>query len=167
MPCAGGGTARCRREQALLPSGGSSRASGRSCQWPPLHVPTLAAGLPLAALQRAVATNGLVAGVCRGSRPLRLGRWRQPLAGWPQPFVLAGLLPLLVATPCRGPGHSRPPLQGGWPEIIYLCILDPDGEDEGGQASSSLAVSTDGSLERNSSNLISQLLHRGREENRR
>ncbi|RWV96447.1 hypothetical protein GW17_00040836, partial [Ensete ventricosum] len=27
-------------------------------------------------------------------------------------------------------------------EIIYPCIPDPDGEDEGGQASSSLAVST-------------------------
>ncbi|RZR73746.1 hypothetical protein BHM03_00027745, partial [Ensete ventricosum] len=26
-------------------------------------------------------------------------------------------------------------------EIIYPCIPDPDGEDEGGQASSSLAVS--------------------------
>ncbi|RWW28238.1 hypothetical protein BHE74_00022158 [Ensete ventricosum] len=27
-------------------------------------------------------------------------------------------------------------------EIVYPCIPDPDGEDEGGQASSSLAVST-------------------------
>ncbi|RWW14141.1 hypothetical protein GW17_00022106 [Ensete ventricosum] len=27
-------------------------------------------------------------------------------------------------------------------EIIYPCILDPNGEDEGGQASSSLAIST-------------------------
>ncbi|RWV85908.1 hypothetical protein GW17_00052252 [Ensete ventricosum] len=27
-------------------------------------------------------------------------------------------------------------------EIVYPCILDPDGEDEGGQASSSLAIST-------------------------
>ncbi|RZS25178.1 hypothetical protein BHM03_00058337 [Ensete ventricosum] len=27
-------------------------------------------------------------------------------------------------------------------EVVYLCIPDPDGEDEGGQASSSLAVST-------------------------
>ncbi|RZR99325.1 hypothetical protein BHM03_00028845 [Ensete ventricosum] len=38
---------------------------------------------------------------------------------------------------CRGPwswlGHG---------EIVYPCIPDSDGEDEGGQASSSLAVST-------------------------
>ncbi|RRT68258.1 hypothetical protein B296_00008339 [Ensete ventricosum] len=27
-------------------------------------------------------------------------------------------------------------------EIVYPCIPDPDGEDEGGQASSSLAIST-------------------------
>ncbi|RWW41857.1 hypothetical protein BHE74_00052628 [Ensete ventricosum] len=52
-------------------------------------------------------------------------------------------------------------------EIVYPCIPDPDGEDEGGQASSSLAVSTHGSLQRNSSSLILQLLLRGREENRR
>ncbi|RZR96949.1 hypothetical protein BHM03_00026046 [Ensete ventricosum] len=52
-------------------------------------------------------------------------------------------------------------------EIVYPCIPDPDGEDEGGQASSSLAVSTRGSLQRNSSSLILQLLLRVREENRR
>ncbi|RZS02602.1 hypothetical protein BHM03_00032666 [Ensete ventricosum] len=59
--------------------------------------------------------------------------------------------------PCRGPwprpSHGWPALHAGWPplhfaafaakmEIVYPCIPDPDGEDEGGQASSSLAVST-------------------------
>ncbi|RZS00952.1 hypothetical protein BHM03_00030741 [Ensete ventricosum] len=51
-------------------------------------------------------------------------------------------------------------------EIVYPCIPDPDGEDEGGQVSS-LAYLHDGSLQQNSSNLTSQLLRRGREENRR
>ncbi|RRT54244.1 hypothetical protein B296_00015291 [Ensete ventricosum] len=49
-----------------------------------------------------------------GSRPLRPGRWRQFLAGWPQPFMPAGLLPLRVVAPCKGPGRRRSPLQGGW-----------------------------------------------------
>ncbi|RZS22365.1 hypothetical protein BHM03_00055129 [Ensete ventricosum] len=69
-------------------------------------------------MQRATATCGLAASGCplrwrRGSRPLRPGRWRLPLVGWPQPFVLAGLLPLRVAAPCRGLGRSRPPLCRG------------------------------------------------------
>ncbi|RWV84461.1 hypothetical protein GW17_00053824 [Ensete ventricosum] len=51
-------------------------------------------------------------------------------------------------------------------EIVYPCIPDPDREDEGGQVSS-LAYLHDGSLQQNSSNLTSQLLRRGREENRR
>ncbi|RWW55625.1 hypothetical protein BHE74_00037730, partial [Ensete ventricosum] len=47
----------------------------------------------------------------------RSGRGQQPLTGWQLP-----------TGPCR--------------EIVYRCIPDLDGEDEGGQASSSLAVST-------------------------
>ncbi|RRT44789.1 hypothetical protein B296_00040258, partial [Ensete ventricosum] len=38
-------------------------------------------------------------------------------------------------------GRWRSPLASA-PEIVYPCIPDPDGEDEGGQASSSLAIST-------------------------
>ncbi|RRT48080.1 hypothetical protein B296_00012190 [Ensete ventricosum] len=42
-----------------------------------------------------------------------------------------------------GLGRNRPPpCRGPWSEIVYPCIPDPDGEDEGSQASSSLAVST-------------------------
>ncbi|RWV87854.1 hypothetical protein GW17_00050113 [Ensete ventricosum] len=71
-----------------------------------------------------------------------------------------------LAAPARGVGlgHSRLPLAGGLgcsrmplasshgqpllavltanAEIVYPCIPDPNGEDEGGQVSSSLAVST-------------------------
>ncbi|RWV78666.1 hypothetical protein GW17_00060325, partial [Ensete ventricosum] len=74
-----------------------------------------------------------------------------------------GDLPLRVGPassrppPCRGPwlrpGRGWPALHGGWSpllltaftaktEIVYLCIPDSDGENEGGQASSSLAIST-------------------------
>ncbi|RRT36928.1 hypothetical protein B296_00026260 [Ensete ventricosum] len=67
---------------------------------------------------------------------------------------------MLVAIHARGFGRIQLPLAaglavGGRPcmgascpsslpslEIVYPCIPDPDGEDEGGQASSSLAVST-------------------------
>ncbi|RRT33229.1 hypothetical protein B296_00044137 [Ensete ventricosum] len=126
---------------------------------------------------------------------------KQPLVGWPlatggasarrrpscwrracSRLPSCGLLPLRLATPCRGPSRSRlalaaslavggRPYMGagrGWPalhgglvvagrpssslpslrkcsktaEIVYPCIPNPDGEDEGGQASSSLAIST-------------------------
>ncbi|RZS11228.1 hypothetical protein BHM03_00042533, partial [Ensete ventricosum] len=82
----------------------------------------------------AVTPCGLAAAVPAGGRPLRVatptgGRALQ--GAWSQP-----------ATPCRQPSHGRPPLQGAWPEIVYPCIPYPDGEDEGGQASSSLVVST-------------------------
>ncbi|RZR81791.1 hypothetical protein BHM03_00008089 [Ensete ventricosum] len=96
--------------------------------------------------------------------PYSLVAGKQPLVGWPlaaggasarrQPSCLCrpssrspacGLLPLRVAAPCRGPGRNRsPPCSRpgrGW-EIVYPCIPYPDGEDEEGQASSSLAVST-------------------------
>ncbi|RWW09037.1 hypothetical protein GW17_00027494 [Ensete ventricosum] len=77
--------------------------------------------------------------------PLRAGRSRSPpmhraLVTASRPF--AGGLGHSRPPPCRWPGRGRPPLQEPWPEIIYPCIPDPDGEDEGGQASSSLAVST-------------------------
>ncbi|RWV91816.1 hypothetical protein GW17_00045862 [Ensete ventricosum] len=39
--------------------------------------------------------------------------------------------------------HDRKKVESLQPqEIVYPCIPDPDGEDKGGQASSSLAVST-------------------------
>ncbi|RWW17093.1 hypothetical protein GW17_00018997 [Ensete ventricosum] len=101
---------------------------------PPLQAAALLAGLPLVASQRAAAPCGLAAGAAYARR--RRPFMRQPCpratahAGgcpckglWPQP-----------AAPCSWPGR-------GW-EIVYPCIPDPDGEDEGGQASSSLAVST-------------------------
>ncbi|RZR79143.1 hypothetical protein BHM03_00004775 [Ensete ventricosum] len=46
------------------------------------------------------------------------------------------LLPTF-GSPCR----KLAPCRGGR-EVVYPCILDPDREDRGGQASSSLAVST-------------------------
>ncbi|RWW68852.1 hypothetical protein BHE74_00023589, partial [Ensete ventricosum] len=61
-----------------------------------------------------------------GGSPLRV-RHGQPLAGWP-----------LATVPCGCAAGNRP----CGLEIIYPCIPDSDGEDEGGQASSSLAVST-------------------------
>ncbi|RRT41964.1 hypothetical protein B296_00026408 [Ensete ventricosum] len=68
--------------------------------------------------------------------------------------ALAGDSPGRRAAPCGLSAGSRPLRLGRgrylcsqataacWREIVYPCILDPDGEDEGGQASSSLAVST-------------------------
>ncbi|RRT38188.1 hypothetical protein B296_00055140 [Ensete ventricosum] len=44
--------------------------------------------------------------------------------------------------PCRWLGHGQSPLQEAWPEIVYPYIPYPNEEDEGGQASSSLTVST-------------------------
>ncbi|RRT42478.1 hypothetical protein B296_00023194, partial [Ensete ventricosum] len=69
----------------------------------------------------------------------------RPLQGaWPQPVAS-----LQVADrPCKGAsrGHARLPLARASfttkMEIVYPCIPNPDGEDEGGQASSSLAVPT-------------------------
>ncbi|RWW62483.1 hypothetical protein BHE74_00030380 [Ensete ventricosum] len=56
--------------------------------------------------------------------------WAVAPCSWPQPVVPMGdCCPDGWPPPCR------------W-EIIYPCIPDPDGEDEGGQASSYLAVST-------------------------
>ncbi|RZR73278.1 hypothetical protein BHM03_00022262, partial [Ensete ventricosum] len=118
-------------------------AGGRPCRRQPLRaVPLPADCLPTDA----------ELGV---GRPLRAGRGRSSADRWQQPLrrgcgcrVVVGRpfawgpwlqppTPLQVAGhPCKGAGrgHAR--------EIVYPCIPDPDGEDEGGQASSSLAVST-------------------------
>ncbi|RWW23350.1 hypothetical protein GW17_00012406 [Ensete ventricosum] len=58
------------------------------------------------------------------------------VAGCPQGATACG-----QSTRGSGQGCRQ---QGQWRrlEIVYLCIPYPDGEDEGGQASSSLAVST-------------------------
>ncbi|RWW61709.1 hypothetical protein BHE74_00031219 [Ensete ventricosum] len=90
----------------------------------------------------------------------RRTRSRPPLAGWSRaivcrPLAAAPAAWLRVSRCSRSPicmgalataahplAGGQPPLQGGWPEIVYPCIPDPDGEDGGGQASSSLAVST-------------------------
>ncbi|RWV81397.1 hypothetical protein GW17_00057188, partial [Ensete ventricosum] len=68
---------------------------------------TLVTGLPLAALQRAVATCGLAAGGCR----LRSCRGQQTLAAWPlvaAPYGLAAVVRAHGAAATTG-GH---PLQG-------------------------------------------------------
>ncbi|RRT66432.1 hypothetical protein B296_00026282 [Ensete ventricosum] len=54
------------------------------------------------------------------------------------PSIVAHPSPLLPLMPIEIRGKSNI----GKREIVYPCIPDPDGEDEGGQASSSLAVST-------------------------
>ncbi|RWV93924.1 hypothetical protein GW17_00043584 [Ensete ventricosum] len=110
--------------------------------------------LPLVALQRAVATYSLAAGGC----PLRSQCGQEALAAWPLAAAPCGLAAVVracgaaatvggaLAGGLAAADHplaaGRSPLQGGWPEIVYLCIPDPDGKDEGGPASSSLAVST-------------------------
>ncbi|RZS26502.1 hypothetical protein BHM03_00059844, partial [Ensete ventricosum] len=97
--------------------------------------------------------------------------WRQPLAGalqltptgycpWERrqpPLQLAasasgaglpcGLALAVGGRPCMGASCGWPPLllaafTAKTQEIVYLCIPYPDGEDEGGQASSSLAIYT-------------------------
>ncbi|RZR89026.1 hypothetical protein BHM03_00016693 [Ensete ventricosum] len=90
----------------LLPSGGTSRAGGRSSQRPPLQAAALVAGLPLAALQWAAAPCGRV----MGSRPLRLSHsrsypWVCCHYGWPP--LARGLV--AAGRPFAG---GRPPLQG-------------------------------------------------------
>ncbi|RWW53996.1 hypothetical protein BHE74_00039461 [Ensete ventricosum] len=67
-------------------------------------------------------------GFGRGRSPPCRGRWSQLAAP--------------CSRPSMGAGRGQPPLQRARLEIVYPCIPDPDGEDEGGQASSSLAVST-------------------------
>ncbi|RWW39271.1 hypothetical protein BHE74_00055416, partial [Ensete ventricosum] len=78
---------------------------------------------------RPVSPPLLVIGLATGGNPLRAGRCRLALAGWPQPVapagwhqpaVPAGGRPLQGAwpqptAPCRYHGHGRTPLQGAWP----------------------------------------------------
>ncbi|RWW56717.1 hypothetical protein BHE74_00036548 [Ensete ventricosum] len=98
---------------------------------------------------------------CRWLLPVGgLGRSRPPLYGaWPWPAATTWGL-AVIGRPCRGPGPWPATLIGGlavapflFPhflycenaartEIVYPCIPNPDTEDEGGQASSSLTVST-------------------------
>ncbi|RZS08568.1 hypothetical protein BHM03_00039562 [Ensete ventricosum] len=101
-------------------TGNASASKHRPCELLPLRA--AAASRPL--------TGGLggsrlphEVGIAMGGRPC-MGAAR----GWPP-------LLLLVATRIR----ERLILPR---EIVYPCILDPNGEDEGGQAPSSLAVST-------------------------
>ncbi|RZS25598.1 hypothetical protein BHM03_00058823, partial [Ensete ventricosum] len=86
-------------------------------------------------------------GLTASNRPLRPGRGRLPLAAWPRALPTPaganharGSSRMLVAAPARGFGCGQPPLQRAWPEIVYPCIPDPDEEDKGGQASSSLVA---------------------------
>ncbi|RRT50688.1 hypothetical protein B296_00048028 [Ensete ventricosum] len=88
-----------------------------------------------------------------GRYPCGLVVLKQPLAG----AVLQAVVPAVAYRPCELATTGRPLCRRpgrGWPrihllavfatktqEIVYPCIPDPDGEDEGGQASSSLAVS--------------------------
>ncbi|RWW09267.1 hypothetical protein BHE74_00023485, partial [Ensete ventricosum] len=98
--------------QALLPSGGTSRVGGRSCQRPTLQAADLAEGLPLAALQRAAATCSLATGGC----PWRSSRGQQALVAWPlaaAPCELATTVHAREAAattggrPCKGAGHGH------------------------------------------------------------
>ncbi|RWV77432.1 hypothetical protein GW17_00061738, partial [Ensete ventricosum] len=100
--------------------------------WPQTASP--AGGRPLRVVAPAVSRPLQVA-----DSPLAGGPWLQPVApaggGWPWPTApLQGALaaagyPLQLAT--ASPSSS-----------LFLLRMHPDGEDEGGQASSSLAVST-------------------------
>ncbi|RZS00074.1 hypothetical protein BHM03_00029713 [Ensete ventricosum] len=153
------------------PRAGAAPADGRSCLRSPMQAAAQAAGLPLVALQRAAATCGLAAGGCplrsrRGQQPL--AGWSQsfvparllPLrvaAPCRGPGRGHARLPLARASFAAKTQQERIGVAIKIAktdkttmcerlilprEIVYPCIPDPDGEDEGGQASSSLAVST-------------------------
>ncbi|RWW07852.1 hypothetical protein GW17_00028746 [Ensete ventricosum] len=134
------------RRLVALPRAGAAPASGLSYQRPPLQAAVLAAGLPLAALQRATATFGYRRQPCPPATA--------PAGGCPCKGVLAVAARPLVG----GLGHSRLPLAanlavGGRPCLglamtgrpsfsLFLLRMHTDGEDEGGQVSFSVAVST-------------------------
>ncbi|RWV85699.1 hypothetical protein GW17_00052489, partial [Ensete ventricosum] len=86
----------------------------------------------------------LARGLAVAGRPLLVARpWSAIPAGG-----LALASHLCMQTTCMWPPlHRRQrllslPIAATSVEIVYPCIPDPDGEDEGGQASSSLAIST-------------------------
>ncbi|RWW69972.1 hypothetical protein BHE74_00022376 [Ensete ventricosum] len=154
----------CGRTAGSRPCGlaATGRARGwRPCWQPPLRVgrnrsrPRVA-GSPL---MGGLGCNRppLQGGLAMASRPLvgGLGRSRLPLAAsHAQPLLLAVLAvnALNGSTQFNLITHSlKPifrtkilaliPLLGNLSEeIVYPCILDPNGEDEGGQASSSIAA---------------------------
>ncbi|RZS28821.1 hypothetical protein BHM03_00062471, partial [Ensete ventricosum] len=82
------------RERATSPYASAAPAGSRTCQRSPLQAIALAAGLPLAALQRATATCGLAAGAAPEGASHARGRSR-----------------LLAAAPCR----LATPAKGFWP----------------------------------------------------
>ncbi|RZS14993.1 hypothetical protein BHM03_00046765, partial [Ensete ventricosum] len=112
-------------------------ATGRTRGWRPCWQPPLRVGRnrsrPRVAgspLMGGLGCNRppLQGGLAMASRPLvgGLGRSRLPLAAsHAQPLLLAVLAVNAL---------------NGSTEIVYPCILDPNGEDEGGQASSSIAA---------------------------
>ncbi|RWW62985.1 hypothetical protein BHE74_00029866, partial [Ensete ventricosum] len=130
-PCAIGGAARCGRQPrcqgAADPTVDAAAPAGSS----PLRVrrgqPLV--GWPLAAVPCGHPTGSrpLRAVAPAGGRPLQGGPWLQPAAptGGDWPWLSAPLQPATTS-----------------PSSLYLLQTHPDGEDEGGQASSSLAVST-------------------------
>ncbi|RWV95664.1 hypothetical protein GW17_00041692 [Ensete ventricosum] len=101
--------------RAALPCTGAAPTGGRSCQWPPLQAAALAAGLPLAALQRAAATCGLATGAAyaRRHRPCKRQLYPRAVAlvdGCPYKGVLA-----MVAAPLHGVlAAAGCPLQPAW-----------------------------------------------------
>ncbi|RZS01392.1 hypothetical protein BHM03_00031239 [Ensete ventricosum] len=148
--------------QAVAPYGRPAiglAAAGRAReQLPPLaSVVGLPIGLDLAATSRPLA-RGLGRGLVVGGKP-----W---LAAPPPHWLRAGPCRKLITRSLKLIFHTKIlaliPL-----EIVYLCISDPDGEDEGGQASSSLAVSTCWISAAKLLQSDLQLLRKGREENRR
>ncbi|RRT37461.1 hypothetical protein B296_00043834 [Ensete ventricosum] len=84
-------------------------------------------------------------GFGRGRMPPCMGPWQQPVA------------------PCSRPGHGWPALRGGWPPLLLVAFAAKMQQEHVEQ----FYYPHDGSLQWNSSKLITQLLCRGREENRR
>ncbi|RWW37319.1 hypothetical protein BHE74_00057588, partial [Ensete ventricosum] len=114
---------------AGLSTGGNPLRAGRSRPCPQVAAPC--GLLPL----RAITT-------CRGHGHSQSPLYRGALAtaGHPLQVAMAVASHLCMQTACMWPPLPR--WQRLLSEIVYHCVPDPDGEDEGGQASSSLAIST-------------------------
>ncbi|RWV80212.1 hypothetical protein GW17_00058553 [Ensete ventricosum] len=122
----------------------------------PAPPPLLAAGLDAGGNPCRLALTGWpMAAVPVGGHPLRAaaragGRPLQVARPWPTAPIggLAVASHLCMQTACMWPPLPRRqcllslPIAATRAEIVYPCIPDPDGEDERGQASSFLAVST-------------------------